>query len=57
MGEGPGAAYKNASPRLSSTSCSFVDRTTKLSTKHRNDTAFYLKKIKQMPPFYSISKL
>jgi hypothetical protein len=57
MGEGPGAAYKNASPRLSSTSCSFVDRTTKLSTKHRKDTAFYLKKIKQMPPFYSISKL
>ena len=28
---------KNASPRLSSISCSLVDRTSKLSTNHRKD--------------------
>ena len=44
---------KNASSRLSSTSCSFVDRTSKVSTKHRKDTALHLeKKIKQIPHFF-----
>jgi hypothetical protein len=38
---------KNAYPRLSSTSCSFVDRTSKVSTKHRKDTALNLKKKNQ----------
>jgi hypothetical protein len=47
-------APKNACPRLSSTSCSFVDRTSKLSTKHRKDTALDLrKKIQHIPLFSS----
>jgi len=36
--------HLRTSPRLSSTSCSFVDRTPELSTKHRKDTALDLKK-------------
>ena len=43
---------KNASPRLSSTSCSFVDRTSKLSTKHRKDTALDLKKNQTNTTFF-----
>jgi hypothetical protein len=44
IGRGVLVPPKNAYPRLSSTSCSFVDRTSKVSTKHRKDTALNLKK-------------
>jgi hypothetical protein len=43
---------KNTSPRLSSTSCSFVDRTSNVSTKHRKDTALNLKKKNQTNTTY-----
>jgi hypothetical protein len=51
LGEGVWGPHQNASPRLSSTSCSFGGRTSKLSTKHRKDTALDLKIIKQIPHF------
>ena len=46
-GRGVWVPPKNTSPRLSSTSCSFVDRTSNVSTKHRKDTALNLKKKNQ----------
>jgi hypothetical protein len=52
IGRGVRGSHKNASPRLSSTSCSFVDRISKLSINHRKDTALDLKKIKQISHFF-----
>ena len=44
IGQGVWVSPKNASPRLSPTNCFFVDRTSKVSIKHRKDTALNLKK-------------
>jgi hypothetical protein len=55
-GRGVWGLPKNASPRLSLTSCSFVDKTSKLSTKHRKDTALDLKS-QTNTTFFSMCKL